>query len=744
MGEPVRPPTEWDPQGFEPLAEKFAMQSEEGQCHPRFMRLTVNAFPNSAGLAQRFGLPFGMVLTPMHLRGEEEVPVVNFGQSGVIRCRRCRTYINPFVQFMDAGRRWRCNVCGLTNDLPAEYFCNLDANNRRRDIDERPELRLGSVEFVAPADYMVRAPQPPVYVFLIDVGQRAVQSGMLATASAAIKASLDTLPGDDRTQVALITFDTNFTFYNLNSKLSQPQAMVVSDLENPFLPLPSDLLVNLQESRSLVDDLLDKLPSIFQDADAVDSCLGPALQAAYMLMSHVGGKLLVFQATLPTLGKGALAMREDPKLLATEKESVMLAPATEVYKSIALDCSKNQIAVDLFTAPQQYIDLASLSPLSKYTGGQLCHYPGFDAARDGDVLSHDVRRCLSRATGFEAVMRVRCTKGVKVHQFHGNYYLRGADLLALPNVDPDKSFACEISHEEQQVTASHICMQCALLYTTSSGERRIRVHTINVPVVSAIADLYNAVDSQAMATVLAKAAVDQGLSSKLAEARTKLQDRFVAGLRTYRAMMQQVALPKTLELLPLLILSILKSPVLKDGVDVLTDHRIQLAMQLGSMSAQQAVAFFLPNIFGLHGLTANGANYGGVAGNTVIMPPLVPRALDQLSPEGMYLVENGVMMMLWIGKSCPPQLVQEILNVPNAERLDSVKLNLQNLGNDTSQRVNNIVGTIRQHRAGPMPIYCVRQGGAAEPRFLTQLVEDRTLAAMSYSEWWGLLARNLG
>lgn len=63
--------------------------------------------------------------------------------------------------------------------VPIEYFCSLDENGRRRDADERPELSCGSVEYVAPTEYMVRPPMPPVYFFLIDVSISAVKSGML-------------------------------------------------------------------------------------------------------------------------------------------------------------------------------------------------------------------------------------------------------------------------------------------------------------------------------------------------------------------------------------------------------------------------------------------------------------------------------------------------------------------------------------------------------------------------------------
>lgn len=38
-------------------------------------------------------------------------------------------------------------------------------------------------------------------------------------------------------------------FYNLKASLAQPQMMVVAEVEEPFVPLPDDLLVNLKESR---------------------------------------------------------------------------------------------------------------------------------------------------------------------------------------------------------------------------------------------------------------------------------------------------------------------------------------------------------------------------------------------------------------------------------------------------------------------------------------------------------------
>ena len=71
---------------------------------------------------------------------------------------------------------------------------------------------------------------------------------------------------------------------SVQSSLTQPQMMVVSDLDDVFVPLPDDLLVNLSESRSVVETFLDSLPSMFQDNSNLESAFGPALKASLMLM----------------------------------------------------------------------------------------------------------------------------------------------------------------------------------------------------------------------------------------------------------------------------------------------------------------------------------------------------------------------------------------------------------------------------------------------------------------------------
>ncbi|KAL0295028.1 UNVERIFIED_CONTAM: protein transport protein Sec24-like [Sesamum calycinum] len=439
----------------------------------------------------------------------------------------CRTYVNPYVSFTDNGRKWRCNICSLLNDVPSEYFAHMDATGRRVDLDQRPELTKGSVEFIAPAEYMVRPPMPPLYFFLIDVSISAVQSGMLEVMAQTIKSCLDSLPGSTRTQIGFITYDSTIHFYNMKSSLTQPQMMVVSDLDDIFVPLPDDLLVNLSESRSVVEAFLDSLPSMFQENMNVESAFGPALKAAFMVMSQLGGKLLIFQNTLPSLGVGRLRLHgDDIRVYGTDKEHMLRVPEDPFYKQMAADFTKYQIAVNVYAFSDKYTDIASLGTLAKYTGGQVYYYPSFQSSIHKDKLRHELARDLTRETAWEAVMRIRCGKGVRFTSYHGNFMLRSTDLLALPAVDCDKAYAAQLSLEETLLTTQTVYFQVALL--------RIRVHTAAAPVVADLGEMYRLADTGAIISLFSRLAIEKTLSSKLEDARNAVQLRIVKALREYR------------------------------------------------------------------------------------------------------------------------------------------------------------------------------------------------------------------
>jgi protein transport protein SEC24 len=91
-----------------------------------------------------------------------------------------------------------------------------------------------------------------------------------------------------------------------------------------------------------------------------------------MVMAHLGGKMLVFQTAVPSLGIGKIKVgRENPNLYNTEKEATLRCPDDAFYKGFAAECSRVQIGVDIFTLGGTYMDMASLAAIPRYTSGEV-------------------------------------------------------------------------------------------------------------------------------------------------------------------------------------------------------------------------------------------------------------------------------------------------------------------------------------------------------------------------------------
>lgn len=116
--------------------------------------------------------------------------------------------------------------------------------------------------------------------------------------------------------------------------------------------------------------------------------------------------------------------------------------------------------------------LLLLAGISKYSSGCIHNFPQFNV-KSPTIVTRFINcfdRYLSRKIGFEALLRLRCTRGVAIHSFHGNFFVRSSDLLMLPNVNPDNAYGMQLSIEDSLDGVSVVCFQAALLYTSSNGK----------------------------------------------------------------------------------------------------------------------------------------------------------------------------------------------------------------------------------------------------------------------------------
>jgi protein transport protein SEC24 len=64
----------------------------------------------------------------------------------------------------------------------------------------------------------------------------------------------------------------------------------------------------------------------------------------------------------------------------------------------------------------------------------------------------------------------------------------------MPAVDCDKSITCMLRHDERLPAGGMAFLQSALLYTTPDGHRRVRVHTLALPVASSLGSVFRGAD----------------------------------------------------------------------------------------------------------------------------------------------------------------------------------------------------------------------------------------------------------
>lgn len=719
---------------------------DEANASPEYMRCTLNAVPNTKGLLNKSKLPFALVIRPSAalLDVNENIPVVE--DAVVTRCRRCRTYINPFVDLYEDGTRWRCNICQLLNDVPSRF--DWDPNqNVRKDRYARNELNYGIVDFVAPPEYLGRAPQPPIYVFVIDVSVNAVANGLLATAARVIKDALDRIPNsDDRTRVSFIAVDGSLNFFHVplpsqnegeDEEEVEPNLIVVSDLDDPFLPRPDGLLVNLKESRAGIDRLLDQLGSIYANTVQSSCAIGSALQVAHKLLANVGGKIIVISASMPTVGIAKLDVRDDRKLLGTAKETSLFQPGHSFYKSFAVDCNRSQVSVDMFLFGAQYQDVASLSSLPKYTGGQTFLYAGWMSNRMSDVqkFANEFTNHLSMEIETEAVLRVRSTTGIRSVGYYGNAFIRSSDLMSYPTFPRDQSYVIEMSIDDP-ITKPYVLFQAALLHTTCYGERRIRVLNLAVPTASTLTAVYASADQLAITAYLTQKAVEKALSRGVVDAGEMLNAKMLEIFKVFKSDVLNtnagtsgaLQIGANMRMLPLLLSALRKHTGLKKSAHIMPDLRMAALSLLSTLPVKYLIKYLYPDFFALHDL---GEEYGLVDENgLLIVPPKLNLTGERIESHGLYFLSDGQVIFLWIGRDAVPQLLLDAFGVDSLDSVDSGRVEVPELDTDLNIRIRNIIAAARSpiDKVYWPTVHIIKENTDPSLRMwaTSMLVEDRT------------------
>ncbi|VDM63173.1 unnamed protein product [Angiostrongylus costaricensis] len=676
------------------------MANNTARVDPSVFRCTLNMVPQTEELLRNSRLPLGLTLHPF--RDMKNLNIIQ--TSTIVRCRYCRTYINPYV-FLPNSRHWRCNLCNRNNDLPDD-FC-WDPNTKSfGDPVNRPEIKHPTVEFIAPSEYMLRPPQPAVYVFVLDVSAVAVESGYLFAFSEQLLINLDQLPGDDRTQVAFVCVDSMVHFYQFGpGQRHSPKELIIDEIDETFLPSYDGILVPLKKNIDAVRSFVEKIPVFFENANSTSNCLGSALKVVHDLI-----------------------------------EVQNLGPATDFYKCLALECTGHQIAVDLFMLNTQYADIATLSEAAKFSSGCVYYFPKYHYLNDTTQVKRFERiftRYLTRKIGFEAVLRIRCSRGLSLSTFFGNFFVRSTDLLALANVNPDSAIAVQVSMEEK--LSATVCFQAALLYTSSKGDRRIRVHTMCLPTTTDLAQVYNNFDLKATISLIAKIGVDRSMSGfPLSDSREAIVNAVVDSFAAYQKTIRQgrpggLLAPRRghLRLFPLYALAMLKHTSFCTGRSVKLDDRIAAMLVLRFCPLEQILSEFYPQLYRLNEILQYDEGK---------WPSSLPLSYEYINRDGIYLIEAGSAIYLYVSSNANFQLLQDLFGC-SYTNIDEHSFRCYE--NAFSEKVHNFVRYVTSLKFYLGPIVIVKEDSPIRDAVVTRLVDDRTESTHSYVEFLQHIKREI-
>lgn len=716
-----------------PLVTTKCITHDQGNSGPKFIRSSMYNVPATADMMKQTAVPFAINISPFAktLEGEITPPVVNFGEIGPIRCIRCKCYMSPNMQFIDAGRRFYCLLCKATTEVPQEYFQHLDHTGQRVDKFERPELILGSYEFMATRDYCRnnKPPNPPALLFLIDVSYNNIKSGLVHLLCAEMKNVIKNLPIDEGMQQSLmkigfITYNNTVHFYNVKKNLALPQMLVVGDIQEMFMPLLDGFLCDAKESESVIDLLMEQIPAMFSDTRETETVLLPAIQAGLEALKSLecAGKLLVFHSSLPIAdAPGKLKNRDDRNILGTDKEKNVLAPQSNVYNNLGQECVQNGCSVDLFIFNNSYIDLATIGQVCRLTGGEVYKYTYFQADIDGKRFISDLKKNISNLVAFDVVMRVRTSTGIRPTDFYGNLFMSNTTDIEIAAINCNQSISIEIKHDDKLSPEENVYIQVAVLYTASSGQRRLRILNLVLKICTQMADLFRCCDLDVIILHFAKQIMVKIADIAPKAIKEELENRCAQILACYRkncaspTSAGQLILPECMKLLPLYASCLMKNDAIAGGSDMTCDDRAYAMQFVSVIDLPMSVSYFYPRLIPIHDVNPN--DFG--------IPSAIRSSIEKMTDDGAYILENGIHMFVWLGLSLSPEFTQSVFGVPSTLQIDTDRCAIPVFENKLSHRIHSIIENIQIERPRCMRVTLIRQRDKLESVFKHFLTEDR-------------------
>ncbi|CAG0896537.1 unnamed protein product [Darwinula stevensoni] len=775
-----------------PLSTTEFASRDGGFASPRLLRASLYAIPATRRTLEDAGLPLALSLCPFarEAPGETPPPLVDAGARGPVRCNRCEAYVSPFVRFTD--KFFSCAFCKASTEVPAEYFSRLHRIGESIDKDRHPELHLGAYEILATKKYCKASPPPihvdlrststrdhtslvsppqngkfpeePAFVFVLDASQNCTAPVSLFCSK--VKSLLKCLPKEagagpaeaSRVRVGFITYHKSVDFYNCKASPGAAGKIPANDDGGMYNFLTDGFLVDPTESESTIDQILNDISKCkAKDNRSTETILARAIQFGTEALavgtdsigdgSRDDGLSMTCRWGFP----GQRVLREAvrvPRCCCSdagvgEGEELRALRDGDLECGVAHGGHGPQIPKlsGVFELGVEAVEC----DLSMSSMGDL------QVATDGRRFLLDLGGAVGRPVAFDCEVQIRTSKGVRPVRVVGQSPMANANAVKLAAIDSDKGFCVELEHEGK-LEEEAVYLQVAVLYTTCGGQRRLRILNLACGVAAGMAEVYRSAELDTIITYLTKAAIEEFPERNLQKTRQDLVDHCARILASYTrtfggpAYAGQVILPENgLKLLPLYMYCLSRSPMLKEGrnlPDRMASSSPRHQLMVLTMDVPSTMAYLYPRLLPLGDASdgePDGPGEPGGPGEPLRLPKRVPCLVQKFQEEGdddgIYLLENGISMYLWVG---PGADSDRLLDVFGARSPAETKMELEageNGEKPLSHRIHAIIDAVQSQRPHQMPLTVVRKEDGMGKAVRDLLVEDQALSPSQYCKF---------
>ncbi|CAN6697714.1 unnamed protein product [Malus baccata var. baccata] len=529
------------------MSEFLDLESQDG------VRMPWNVIPGTKQESTDSVVPVSAIYTP--IKPFPSMPILPYA---ALRCRTCRSVLNPFSTVDYAAKIWICPFCFTRNHFPPHYASISDENLPAELFPQYTTIEYDSS--------LEKPTSPPVFIFVVDTCMIEEELSFLKSA---LSQALGLLP--DYSLVGLITFGTFVHVHELGFsgvpktyifkgskdvnkeqlleqisfflKKPKPATGVIAGHRDGFSTESiARFLLPASDCEFALNSVLEELqkdPWPVPADQRATRCTSTALSIAASLLGACvpgsGARIMAFIGGPSTEGMGAIVSKNLSEPIRSHKDldkdsATHFHKAVKFYEGLSRQLVNQGHVLDLFACALDQVGIAELKIAVERTGGLVVLAESF-----GHSVFKDSLRRVFKSGDYElglssnGIFEINCSKDVKVQGIIGpcaslekkgplcsDTVVGQGSTSAWKMCGLDKATSLclifeivkkEIPDATVQPTSNQFYFQFLTYYQHSSGQMRLRVTTLSrrwVAGPGSLQELIAGFDQEAAAVVMAR------------------------------------------------------------------------------------------------------------------------------------------------------------------------------------------------------------------------------------------------